>query len=124
MILTILSLVVGYLTLSASVALLYATWFSSSGHEITHLFLAISSICSLGFSTLSGYLTALIAQRAPIAHASGLAILLILVWSVSTFTTESVEPLSIALLNVAIGISGVMAGGWWRQQQCNTQNPK
>lgn len=123
MMLTILSLVVGYLTLSVSVALLYATGFSSSG-EMTHLFLAIASICSLGFATLSGYLTALIAQRAPMAHAGGLTLLLILMWGISTFASESAEPLSIALLNLAIGVSGVMTGGWWRWQQSNTPSPK
>ncbi|MEO0769073.1 MAG: hypothetical protein AAFY72_06510, partial [Cyanobacteria bacterium J06649_4] len=85
MVLTILSLVIGYLTLSISVALLYTAWFSGAGHEVTNEFLAFASVCSLGFATLSGWLTALVAQRAPIAHAIGLAILLAVVWGFSTF---------------------------------------
>ncbi|MEL6815694.1 MAG: hypothetical protein AAFP03_12885, partial [Cyanobacteria bacterium J06598_3] len=122
MVLTILALVIGYLTLSMSVALLYATWFSSAGHEVTSQFLAFASICSLGFATLSGWLTALVAQRAPIAHAGGLAALLTLVWGISTFAVETSEPLSIALLNLAVGITGVMTGGWWRFRQMKARD--
>jgi hypothetical protein len=62
MVLTILSLVVGYLTLSLSTALLYAPWMGSS-HEMTPPFLAFAAICSLGFATLSGWLTALHLHR-------------------------------------------------------------
>ncbi|MEL7351901.1 MAG: hypothetical protein AAF171_11080 [Cyanobacteria bacterium P01_A01_bin.116] len=122
MVLTILALVIGYLTLSMSVALLYATWFSTAGSEVTSQFLAFASICSLGFATLSGWLTALVAQRAPIAHAGGLALLLAAVWGISTFGTETSEPLSIALLNLAIGITGVMVGGWCRLRQMKAKD--
>lgn len=122
MVLTILSLVIGYLTLSISVALLYLTWPSGNGNEITSQFIAISSICSLGFATLSGWLTALVAQRAPIAHAGGLATLLTFVWGISTFAVETAQPLSIALLNLAVGITGVMTGGWWRFRQMKARD--
>ncbi len=122
MVLTILALVIGYLTLSMSVALLYATWFSTAGHEVTSQFLAFASICSLGFATLSGWLTALVAQRAPIAHAGGLALLLSAIWGLSIFTTETSEPFSVAVLNLAIGVIGVMVGGWWRLRQMKARD--
>lgn len=120
MVLSILALVIGYLTLSMSIALLYATW--PSGNEITGQFIAVVSICSLGFATLSGWLTALVAQRAPIAHAGGLAVFLVLVWGISTFAVETSEPLSVALLNLAVGITGVMTGGWWRFRQMQARD--
>ena len=122
MILTILSLVIGYLTLSVSVALLYATWFSMPGHEVTSQFLAFAAVCSLGFATLSGWLTALVAQRAPIAHAAGLSLLLAVVWGISTFAGSSTEPISMAVLNLAVGVIGVMTGGWWRLRQMKARD--
>ncbi|MEO1390917.1 MAG: hypothetical protein AAFV85_26595 [Cyanobacteria bacterium J06634_6] len=122
MILTILSLIVGYLTLSVSVALLYAAWFSGAGNEVTNEFIAFASVCSLGFATLSGWLTALVAQRAPIFHSGLLAILLAVVWGASRAASETTEPLSVALLNLAIGVVGVLAGGWWRLRQMKARD--
>ena len=122
MILTILSLVIGYLTLSISVALLYTAWFSGAGHEVTSQFLTFASVCSLGFATLSGWLTGLVAQRAPIFHAGLLSILLTVVWGISTLTGESSEPLSVAILNLTIGTAGVMIGGWWRFRQMKAKD--
>lgn len=122
MILTILSLVIGYLTLSISVALLYTAWFSGAGHEVTSQFLAFASVCSLGFATLSGWLTGLVAQRAPVFHAGLLSILLAVIWGISTFGSSSTEPLSVAILNLAIGVTGVMTGGWWRLRQMKAKD--
>lgn len=117
MILTALSLVVGYLVISMSTALLYATWLSGAGSEITSEFLAFAAICGLGFATLSGWLTALVAQRAPITHAIALSLVLAIIWGLYTFTGESKGDLNFSLLNAAIGIVGVMAGGWIRLAQ-------
>jgi len=122
MVLTILSLVIGYLTISISTALLYATWLSGAGNEITPQFLAFASVCSLGFATLSGWLAALVAQRAPITHAIALALMLAIIWGLYTFTGETKEPLSLSLLNLAIGTTGVMAGGWIRLSQMKTRD--
>ncbi|MEL6492777.1 MAG: hypothetical protein AAFQ95_22745 [Cyanobacteria bacterium J06621_3] len=122
MILTILSLIVGYLTLSISVALLYTAWFIGAGNEVTSEFIAFASVCSLGFAALSGWLTALVAQRAPIFHSGLLAILLAVVWGASRAASETTEPLSVALLNLAIGAVGVMAGGWWRLRQMKAKD--
>lgn len=122
MVLTLLSLIIGYLTLSVSVALLYATWLSIPGQAVTPQFIAFAAVCSLGFATLSGYLTGLIAQRAPIFHTGLLSVLLTVVWAVSTFASQSTEPLSIAILNLAIGIVGVMTGGWWRYRQMKARD--
>jgi hypothetical protein len=113
MVLTILSLVIGYLTLSLSTALLYAPWMGSS-HEMTTPFLALAAICSLGFATLSGWLTALIAQRSPVVHAIVLSLIVAISWGLYTFTSEPQKLLSLSLLNLAIGTAGIMAGGWLR----------
>jgi hypothetical protein len=121
MVLTILSLVIGYLTLSLSTALLYATWISGAGNEMTPPFLAFAAICSLGFATLSGWLTALIAQRAPVVHAIALALIVAITWGLYTFTGEPQKPLSLSLLNLAIGTAGIMAGGWLRLIQVKTR---
>jgi len=134
MILTVLSLVIGYLTLSISVALLFTAWSVGMGQEVTSEFLAFAAVCSLGFATLSGWLTGLVAQRAPIFHSGLLAVLLSIVWAVSTFAGGSTdaaivdgpaaEPLSVAVLNLAIGVTGVMAGGWLRLGQMKARDAK
>lgn len=127
MILTVLSLVVGYLTLSISVALLFTAWSVGVGQEVTSQFLGFAAVCSLGFATLSGWLTALVAQRAPIFHSGLLAALLSVVWAVSTFIGSSAdpsatEPLSVAILNLAVGVVGVMTGGWLRLRQMKARD--
>ena len=122
MVLTFLSLVIGYLTISLSTALLYATWLSSAGSEMTPPFLACAAICGLGFATLGGWLTALIARRAPVAHAIALSLMVTLIWIVYTFTNETQEPLALSLLNLAIAILGVVTGGWLRLRQINAQD--
>ncbi|MEL7334159.1 MAG: hypothetical protein AAFN12_18065 [Cyanobacteria bacterium J06560_2] len=136
MILTLLSLVVGYLTLSISVALLFTAWSVGVGQEVTSQFLGFAAVCSLGFATLSGWLTGLVAQRAPIFHAGLLSGLLSVVWAISTFagppSTSSAsaaatdipaaEPLSVAVLNLAVGVTGVMVGGWLRFRQMKARD--
>ncbi len=122
MVLTMLSLVIGYLTISVSTALLYATWLGGAGHEMTPQFLAFAAICSLGFATLSGWLAALVAQRAPIAHALALALMLAIIWGLYHFTGEPKEPLPLALLNLAMGTLGVTAGGGMRLLQMKARD--
>ncbi len=120
--LTCLSLGVGYLTISVTTALLYGVWLSGEGHALTSQFLAFAAVSGLGFSTLSGYLAALVAQRAPIAHAAGFALMLTLLWGISTFLVGSAEPIFVSLLNIAIALTGVMTGGLMRLLQVNAQN--
>ncbi len=122
MFLTILSLVVGYLTISMSTALLYATWLGEAGKEMTPQFLAFASVCSLGFATVSGWLTALVARRAPMKHAIALSLVVTIIWSLYTFTGETSEPLALSLLNLAIAILGVVTGGWLRLRQMSAQD--
>lgn len=117
MTLTVLSLLVGSLIVSTSTALLYAAWLSGAGNEMTAQFLALASVCGLGFATLGGWLTALVARRAPIVHAIALSLTLAIVLGLYTFTGDPKGSLSISLLNVIIGITGVMTGGWIRFAQ-------
>lgn len=120
--LTCLSLGVGYLTISVTTALLYGVWLSGEEHALTSQFLAFAAVSGLGFSTLSGYLAALVAQRVPIAHTAGFALLLTLIWSISTFLVGSAEPVLVLLLNIAIALTGIMAGGLMRRLQVNAQS--
>ena len=122
MVLTFLSLVVGYLVISISTALLYGTWLSGAGHEITPQFLAFASVCGLGFATLGGWLAALVAQRAPITHAMALSLMLAIIWGLYTFTGDVKGPLSLSLLNITLGVAGVMAGGWIRLLQMKARD--
>lgn len=119
--LTCLSLGVGYLTISTTTVLLYAVWLGGEGHAITSQFLAFAAVSGLGFSALSGYLAALVAQRTPIAHAAGFALMLTVIWGFSTFLLGSNEPLFISLLNIAIALTGIMTGGLMRRLQMNAQ---
>lgn len=124
MVLTGLALVVGYLIISLSTALLYATWLSGAGDEMTPQLLALASACALGFATLSGWLTALVAQRAPMAHAIALALILALTLAIAgglnAMTGESEGARSLLLLNLAIAMVGAIAGGWLRLRQMKT----
>jgi hypothetical protein len=122
MILTILSLVIGYLTISISTALLYASWLSGAGHETTPQFLAFAAVCGLGFATLSGWLAALVAQRAPITHAIALSLMLAIIWGFYNFTGDPKQPLSLSLLNLALNTAGVMTGGWLRLSQMKARD--
>ncbi len=126
MVLTILSLFIGYLTLSVSVALLYAAALGSPKPEQT-IFIAFAAIGSLGFATISGYLTAIVAKRDPIFHTGLLAILFTTSWVVvivflPTFLPMT-KPLSVAVSSLTAGVLGIMAGGWWRLQQTKTRGP-
>ncbi len=116
MFLTILALVVGCLTISLSSALLCATWPGEAGNEMSLQLLAFASVCALGFATLSGWLTALVAQRAPMAHAIALASTLAIIGGLYALGV-SVEGRSLLLLNLAIAATGVIAGGWLRLRQ-------
>ncbi|MGB3766273.1 MAG: hypothetical protein WA947_06910 [Phormidesmis sp.] len=119
MALTILSLLVGALVTSTSTALLYAAWLSGSSNETTAQLLALVSVCGLGFATLGGWLTALVAQKSPITHAIALSLTLITIWGIYTSTGDSNlgGPSTLSLLNIAISITGVMTGGWMRLVQ-------
>ena len=117
MTLTVLSLLIGALVASTSTVFLYATWLSSAGSEIATQSLALASVCGLGFATLGGWLTALIAQRSPIVHAIALSLILTLIWGIYTFSGDPKELLRLSLINIAIGITGVLTGGWVRLAQ-------
>ncbi|PZO12297.1 MAG: hypothetical protein DCF25_17840 [Leptolyngbya foveolarum] len=114
MTLTVLSLLVGSLIVSTSPALLYAAWLSGAGNEMTAQFLALASVCGLGFAILGGWLTALVARRAPIVHAIALSLILSIVLGLYTLTGDPKGSLNLPLLNIAINITGVMTGGWIR----------
>lgn len=122
MALIVLSLLIGALVVSTSTALLYAAWLSSAGSEMTALFLAIASVCGFGFATLGGWLTALVAQKAPIVHAITLSLILAIVWGLYTFTGDAKDPLNLSLLNLALGAAGVIAGGWIRSIQIKARD--
>lgn len=118
--LSILAVGVGYFTLSVAVAVLYALGTEVTGDAPAGLsteFFAIAAVVSLGFATLSGYLTALIARRSPIVHTAVLAGLLFLVWCGYRLLGHAAEPAAISLVNLAVGGGGVLAGGWLRRRQ-------
>ncbi len=129
MFLTVIALILGYLTLSVSTAILYATWMSSLGTSaagivgeipvMTSQFMAFAGVCGLGFATLSGYVVGLVARRAPVAHTAAFSLMLTIIWAASTFLAESGDPLLISILNIAIAVMGAMTGGWIRYAQIN-----
>ena len=130
MFLTVLSLILGYLTLSISTALLYSTWMSTVGvvggeaHIVTSQFMAIAGICGLGFATLSGYIVGLVARRAPVAHAVAFSLMLTIIWIASTLLGGHTEPWLISILNIVIALIGAMAGGWIRYAQMQATGNK
>ena len=122
MVLTILAMVLGYLTLSISAALLYAIGIASASTSgetlaLTSQFMAFAGICGLGFATLSGYIVALVARRSPVAHTAAFSLTLAIVWAAYAVLSESREPSLISILNIAIALIGVMAGGQLRSAQ-------
>ncbi|MEL6604830.1 MAG: hypothetical protein AAFP20_16585 [Cyanobacteria bacterium J06614_10] len=115
--LTLLSLGVGYLFLCVSTAVLYTVWFSQENHAYTSQFLAFAAICGLLFTTVSGYLAALVAQRKPVLHASLFAAMLTALYALPILLVGTLESSLVLILNVAIAISGAMIGGWLRYWQ-------
>ena len=124
MVLTLLSLLIGYLVINISTALLYAAWISSANNTIAFQFLAIASICGLGFATLGGWLTALMARKALFARAIALSLILVITWSLYTFIGDRKEPQLIPLLNLSIDLAGVITGSWIRFAQIKAINHK
>ncbi|MGB3298339.1 MAG: hypothetical protein WBA76_08715 [Phormidesmis sp.] len=123
MVLTTVSLVVGCLTLSLSGALLYAAGLSSAGGGETAIqFVAVASVCSLGFAALSGWLTALVAQRAPMIHAIALALILALTLAIAGGPGELEGARSLLLLDGAIATTGIITGGWLRLRQIKARS--
>lgn len=122
MVLTTVSLVVGCLTLSLSGALLYAAGLSSAGGETAVQFVAVASVCSLGFAALSGWLTALVAQRAPMIHAIALALILALTLAIAGGPGELEGARSLLLLDGAIATTGIITGGWLRLRQIKARS--
>ncbi len=130
MFLTVIALILGYLTLSVSTAILYAIWMTSLGTStnslggeipvMTSQFMAFAGVCGLGFATLSGYIVGLVARRAPVAHAAAFSLMLMVIWVASRFLGESDESLLISILNIAIALTGAMTGGWIRSIQMQT----
>lgn len=117
MVRSILSVLVGYLTLSVSVALLFSAWLSGAEHTVTNEFMTFAAVCGFAFAVLSGYITGIIAQRAPFAHTAGLAMLSAAIWVASTFgssvsSSGSQEPLAFQIANLAVVVSGVLIGGY------------
>ena len=124
MVLTLLSLFVGYLVINIGTVLLYATWISSADSEIAFQFLVIASIGSLGFATLGGWLMALMAQRAFLARTIALSLILIIVWSLYISTGEPQEPRSLLILSLSISLAGVITGSWIRLTQIKASDQK
>ena len=121
MMLTVLALVVGYLVLGVSDALFYAVWLGDRNPS-DGSFWAIAALCGFGFATLSGWLTALVAQRRPIAHTCALVAVIAISWGLYTSTDASLqEPLWVLLLNLGIGATGIMSGGWIYLKQSKKQ---
>jgi hypothetical protein len=118
MVLTLLSLVIGYLTAQFSTALFLGFLLSRPITVTDAQFIAIASVCGLGFATLSGYLTALVARRSPIAHAGALSLVIGVIWVARRMVMPGVAPTMI--LSLAITVVGIMTGGWLRWRQSNT----
>lgn len=138
---TVLALVLGFLTLSVSIGLLYSIGTSNAvaGAEvqtITPQLLALRvvfGICGLGFATLSGYIVGLVAQRAPIAHAVAFSLMLVVVYVASTvwnvgasgetgqslasILNVAIAPTATLAIPLAITLAGIMTGGWIRYAQ-------
>jgi hypothetical protein len=113
--LSLLAMVVGYVTLTASTLLLYYVWMQH--HSISAQFLAFAALMGVVFSALGGYVTTLIARRAPVVHATILSVLLTLLYMLSSLL--SLSPVLVFVLNTAIAVTGVMIGGWFRYWQIN-----
>lgn len=112
-------MVLGYLTLSVSAALIYSVGLSvgESAQIVMPQLLAVAAVCGLGFATLSGYIVGLAARRAPFAHTAVFSLILIVVWAAFTFLVKFEEPSLLSALNIAIALAGVMTGGWIRYAQ-------
>ncbi len=118
MVKSLIAVFAGYLLMALGVVGLFAL--VSGGTSMTPTFFAIASLCNLAFATAGGYVTALLANDAPMIHGLGLMGLASGMWIVSAAASGQ-EPLAFQLANLAMTMLGILAGSYLRVWQ---QRPK
>ncbi|MEO0455768.1 MAG: hypothetical protein AAF152_04190 [Cyanobacteria bacterium P01_A01_bin.114] len=114
---SVVAVVVGYLTMSVAVVLLFSTWLSNPAHMVTTEFMVFAAIFGLFAALGGGYVTGLAAPAAPLGHAVGLAVLSAVMWGISVYRGQGQEPLWFQAANLASVLAGVLLGGYLRQRQ-------
>ncbi|MEO1403182.1 MAG: hypothetical protein AAFV72_18310 [Cyanobacteria bacterium J06635_1] len=118
---SIVAVVVGYLTMSVAVALLFSVWLSNPTHTINTEFMVFATIFGLFAALGGGYVTGLAAPAAPLGHALGLAMLSAVMWGISMYKGQGQEPLWFQAANLASVLVGVLLGGYLRQRQMGSE---
>ncbi|MEM8809644.1 MAG: hypothetical protein AAGF01_26780 [Cyanobacteria bacterium P01_G01_bin.38] len=114
---SVVAVVVGYLTMSVTVALLFSVWLSNPTHIVNTEFMVFAAIFGLFAALGGGYVTGLAAPAAPLGHALGLAVMSAVMWGISVSRSQGQEPLWFQATNLASVLVGVLLGGYLRQRQ-------
>lgn len=116
-----IAIVVGYLTIAIPIMILFLIWFGFPDPENLPTpsmgFMLGSIVFGFVFTIAGGYMAALIANRLEMKHAYGLAgvVVLLSIWSMIAGVGN--EPFWLQLVNLIVGIAGVLLGGAIRTGQ-------
>ena len=118
---SILAIIVGYLTFAIPIRILFLIWFGmpdpNNMPTASMGFMLFSIVFGFVFTIAAGYVAALIANRLEIKHATILAGVLILLAIVNMITAAGNEPFWYQIVNLIIGVTGVLLGGTIRAGQ-------
>lgn len=117
MIRSVLAVVAGYAAMAIAVMLLFVIVLYSPEHQPGVAFMLGAIAFAFLAAILGGFVAALVARRAPMRHALGLAGLCVSMWIVSAIGSSGKEPLWFQVCNLVVMLAGVLAGGYLRARQ-------
>ncbi|HMC67202.1 MAG TPA: hypothetical protein VKI65_19860, partial [Gemmataceae bacterium] len=131
---SVLAVIAGFLTMGMSVGLFDAALgalmpgeFPKPGEQRHpgEMVLLIEMAAGLLFAVLGGYVTAVAAKHSEALHATALAALVLTLGIVTVATQYESKPLWSHVGLTAVGVLGVLAGGWLRvAQKKRTASPE
>lgn len=117
MIRSISAVIAGYLVIAIAIVGLFAVWFGPVSGVPTKGFLIYSLVYGFFAAITGGYVTALVAGRAELKHAVGLAVLVAIAAVISAVMYAGREPLWYQFANLVVVTDGVLLGGFVRHRQ-------
>ncbi|MFN2400708.1 MAG: hypothetical protein ABR543_19045 [Gemmatimonadaceae bacterium] len=117
MIRSIAAIIAGYLVMAISIVGLFAAWFGPQAGVPARGFLIYSLVYGFFVAITGGYVTALVAGRAELKHAVGLAVLAAIAALISAVMYAGREPLWYQFANLVVVTDGALLGGFVRHRQ-------
>lgn len=123
MIKSVAAIIAGYVVMAIAIVALFAAWFGPESGVPAKGFLIYSLAYGFFAATTGGYVTALVAGRAELKHAVGLAVVAVTMAIISAIMNAGREPLWYQFANVVVMTDGVLLGGFVRHRQRQKLTP-